>query len=134
MSGNPNWTKGISGNPTGRTKAQSDAAKVLARMIQEKTREGAALVDFALAVLTHNDINASTNMAVHGLAVVTTRDKIDVLHWLADRGYGKALQVLDIAAEGGVLPALVLTSKSDEDLDAAERVLRESGAGTPDDG
>lgn len=134
MSGNPNWVKGVSGNPSGRTKAQSDAAKQLARMIQEKTRDGAALVEFALAVLTHNDINAATNAAVHGLAAVTARDKIDVLQWLADRGYGKALQVLDIAAEVGTLPALVLTAKSDADLEAAERVLRASGAGELGDG
>jgi hypothetical protein len=120
------WKDGQSGNRAGYSKAKSDAAKQLARMIQEETRSGAELLEFALAVYRHNPMSSSKALEVHGLTEVTLDDKKWAHGWLSDRGFGKALQVIEVAGEGESMPAIVLTAKTDAELDAAERVLAES--------
>lgn len=137
MAGNPGWKRGgPSPNPSGRTKAQSDAARALARRIQEETRDGDELLEFALRVyrFVPGGPNAETDRAVHGLVEVELEDKKWAHGWLTDRGFGKALQVIDFAGEGTIEPALPIPDTvSDADLDAAERVLEETLAQRPAD-
>lgn len=127
---NPNWTKGTSGNPAGTSRRQQSAARALAMRIQQETRDGAEVVDFALAVLRHGGVNAASGTAMNGLTEVTLTDKRWAADYLTDRGWGKAPQTIEIQTEGEPMPAIVLRGVTDDDLDAAERVLREGlGAG-----
>jgi hypothetical protein len=127
---NPNWTKGTSGNPAGTSRRQQSAARALAMRIQAETRDGAEVVDFALAVLRAGSPTAGSGPAMHGLTEVTTADKRWAVDYLTDRGWGKAPQTIEIQTEGESMPAIVLRGVTDDDLDAAERVLREGlGAG-----
>ena len=125
MAGNPSWKKGgASPNPSGRTKAQSDAARALARMIQAETRDGAELMDFVLAMFRHGPITAATNAAVHGFTEVSLDDKKWAVIWLANRGFGREQQFIDFTGDGTPQPAIAIPADvTDDDLDAMERVL-----------
>jgi hypothetical protein len=128
---NPNWTKGTSGNPAGTSRRQQSAARALAMRIQQETRDGAEVVDFALAVLRHGGVNQGSGAAMHGLGEVTLTDKRWAADYLTDRGWGKAPQTIEIQTEGEPMPAIVLRGVTDDDLDAAERVLREGLGAEP---
>ena len=128
---NPNWTKGTSGNPAGTSRRQQSAARALAMRIQQETRDGAEVVDFALAVLRHGGVNAASGPTMHGLTEVTLTDKRWAADYLTDRGWGKAPQTIEIQTEGEPMPAIVLRGVTDDDLDAAERVLREGLGADP---
>lgn len=125
---------GQSGNPGGRAKVKTDAARALARRIQEETRDGDELVEFVLGLYRYNDINAGTFHAVHGVCTVTLEDKKWAHAWLSDRGYGRPLQTIDLTGDGEPLPAIrIPVDMTPADLDAAERALL-AALGDGDDG
>lgn len=79
--GNPAWVKGVSGNPGGRPPG-------LAELVREQTGEGAELIDFMLRVLRGKR--------------QPMRLRMEAAAWLADRGFGKALQQMELTgADGG---------------------------------
>jgi hypothetical protein len=107
---------GVSGNPGGRPKG-------LSRRVRELVGEnGEAIAEYMLSVM--NDERART------------ADRLEAGKWLADRGFGRALQALDI--DVNQYPVVDLTKVSTEDLDALlgiferyepdARELAESGA------
>ena len=133
MSGNP-YKPGQSGNPGGRPKAQTDAAKQLARMIQAELRGGAELLEFAVAVYRHPvgavDVAADLKSggALHGLAQITADDKKWAHEWLGERGFGKPLQSIDLTGEVQPMAASdlgTLGGLTDAELDAADKVYAE---------
>lgn len=126
MAGNPNWKAGVSGNPAGTSRKQQTAARELALYIKQETRDGKEVVDFALAVLRHGGPSAASGPAMNGLTEVTTADKRWAAEFLTDRTFGKAPQTIEFIAEGPPVPAIVLTGMTPDDLDAAERVLRDA--------
>jgi hypothetical protein len=71
---------GKSGNPGGRPKG-------LSGLVREQTKDGAELVAFHLRVLRGRK--------------QPTRYRLEAAAWLADRGFGKALQHLDIGGTPG---------------------------------
>lgn len=130
MAGNPNWKPGSSGNPAGTSRKQQNAARELALYIKQETRDGKEVVDFALAVLRSGGPNAASGPAMHGLTDVTLADKRWAAEFVTERMLGKAPAVIEFVAEGPPVPAIVLSGVTSDDLDAAERVLREGlGAG-----
>lgn len=133
MSGNPAWKPGQSGNPTGTSRGQRAIARSIALHIQEETRDLREVTDFALAVLRWNPTNQGSFEAVYGPIVITTIDKRWAAELILERGAGRPLQTIEMTVDGPAPPALVLSAVTDADLDAAERVLRESGAGGPGD-
>jgi hypothetical protein len=75
---------GESGNVGGRPKG-------FGALIREQTRDGAELVDFALSIL-------------RGKRGAKLDQRLDALCWLADRGWGKAIQSTEITgANGGAI-------------------------------
>jgi len=82
---------GQSGNPGGRPRG-------LAGRIREATREGADLVTFAMRVL---------NGETRG---VTMRDRLEALYWLADRGWGKPVQSVELSGTQELVPPAIALS------------------------
>lgn len=78
------YLPGQSGNPGGASKG----FKGMAAYIRKKTRDGEELADFALGVF-RNEGNAYKHV-----------DRWAALQWLADRGFGKAVNTL-IEIAGG---------------------------------
>lgn len=87
---------GVSGNPGGRPRG-------LGRRVRELVGDdGDAIVQFVIAVM----IDESER----------TRDRLDAAKWLADRGFGRATQELDIDISARP-PWIDLDKLSEEDLD-----------------
>jgi hypothetical protein len=101
---------GQSGNPGGRPKG-------LARRVRELVGDdGNAIAQFMFSTM----MDPTARMA----------DRLDAGRWLADRGFGRAVQALDVGV--GQLPALDLNALSTEDLESmleiVERYAPEGGA------
>jgi uncharacterized protein DUF5681 len=93
---------GVSGNPGGRPKG-------LSRRVRELVGEnGEAIAEYVHSVM--NDDRART------------ADRLEAAKWLADRGFGKALQALEIDVHQ-YPPVLDVTEFSAEDLDAMLAIL-----------
>lgn len=90
----------------------------VAKMILEQTRDGAELVEFFLRTLRDDDM--------------PHRDRVDAAQWLADRGLGKPLVSVDLAAEIGVtdgpLQSVDLSKLSIEALQVLDEALAEAEA------
>ena len=76
---------GESGNPGGRPKG-------LASLVREKTRDGEELVAFMLKVLRGKQ---RVNGNAPSLAL-----RMEAAAWLADRGFGKAVQQMELSGPG----------------------------------
>lgn len=76
------FQKGKSGNPGGRPRG----ALEMARMIREQTHDGADLVKHALKVWRDKK--------------ATPKDRQWAHEWLCDRGFGKAVQSVDVGFDG----------------------------------
>ena len=101
---------GQSGNPGGRPKG-------LARRVRELVGDdGHAIAEFMYTVMMD--------------ATARTADRLDAGRWLADRGFGRAVQAFDVGV--GYLPALDLGSLSKDDLETmleiVERNVPDGGA------
>lgn len=88
---NGRFLPGNNANPGGRPKG-------FAAMIREQTGGGKELVDFALKILRSR--------------LEDTRVRLQAMEWLADRGFGKAVQSHEVTGEGG--GAVVFTLKLGE--------------------
>lgn len=92
---------GVSGNPGGRPKA-------LARRVRELVGDsGELIVGYMLDVLRDDSVR--------------TADRLEAAKWLADRGFGKAVQAVEI--EVAPQPSLDLTMYSTEDLETMIAIL-----------
>ena len=77
----PRWKKGESGNPAGRPKRNRE----ITLYISEKTDEGRALVDQLCEMAVSSKVNP--------------RDRIRAIEMLLDRGFGKAVQPIEVGGE-----------------------------------
>lgn len=73
------FLKGTSGNPLGKPKGGAG----LAERCRKATRDGATLVRLMVGIITGDEPTA------------TVADKIKAATWLADRAFGKPLQVIE---------------------------------------
>jgi hypothetical protein len=93
---------GVSGNPGGRPKG-------LSRRVRELVGDdGQAIAEYMFRVLSDE--------------TQRTADRMEAAKWLADRGFGKPLQALDIDVNAGY--AFDISDLSTPDLEAIADVLR----------
>ena len=88
------WKAGMSPNPGGRPKG-------VVALVREQTRDGAELVDFMVRVMRSKR---------HPL-----RYRLEAVAWLADRGFGKALQQMELSGPGAE-PLVIRVEYPDPDL------------------
>lgn len=94
--GNPSWLPGVSGNPGGRPKG-------LTTLVREQTRDGAELVEFMLRLLRGKR--------------QPLRYRLEAAAWLADRGFGKAVQQVELGGPNAE-PLTIRIEYADETGDA----------------
>lgn len=102
------FTKGQSGNPGGRPKG-------FGNYIREKTQDGKEIVDFFLSVFRGEEI-------AHKKPKLP--DRVNAGTWLADRGFGKPAQTVELSGPDGEPIKTDLSNLSTDDL----IVLRELAA------
>ena len=90
------FAPGMSGNPGGRPKG-------LSSLIRDQTREGAELVAFHLRILRGRK--------------QPLRYRLEAAAWLADRGFGKALQQMELSGPGAE-PLTIRIEYAADTLDA----------------
>jgi hypothetical protein len=82
---------GVSGNPGGRPKG-------LMAYAREKTLDGRELVDFAYSVFKGEKIKVTLRTmagAVEAEVIPSPEQRFEMLHFLADRAFGKPAQKID---------------------------------------
>ena len=107
------FVKGVSGNLGGRPKG-------LSQYVREQTGDGKMLVDKVLHLLRHP----------RGKGIAAQKFQLECIQWLADRGFGKAMQSVE---HRGMMvhPWEVFRDMSTEDLRTlveAGRALRDAKA------
>lgn len=93
---------GQSGNPSGRPKGTQG----LAAEIRARTGDGRELIDFAMRVFRDSEEDIATRW--------------QALQWLADRGWGKAMQIIELVTPA---PTLDLSQLSDAQLEQLQRLI-----------
>lgn len=100
------WKPGQSGNPGGRPKG-------LASLVREETKDGKELVEVMLKIVrgeltsteTYLDKKGQPHEVVHEPA---PRDKIEAVKWLADRGFGKVMESIEVTSPDGLYQSVVI--------------------------
>jgi hypothetical protein len=114
IGGNPNWTVGVSGNPTGRGSAMT----AMAREIRRRTGEGDELLNFWFNVFRGAAIPRAVQTK-HGPRykphVPELRHRMEAAAWLADRGWGKARETLELQGDAKLNRLEIMRHLMDEE-------------------
>lgn len=95
-------------NRSGPRNAQP-AGRVLARRIQELTKDGEELAQFAIRIFRAATATAKKRLEDEIGIEITDRIRLDMFEWLTIRGFGMPLQAVEITVEDD-------RTLSDEDL------------------
>lgn len=101
---------GRSGNPAGRPPGGAG----LAAYIREQTKDGVELVALHLDVLrgtAEGDVMTEGGVRSIGPSI---KDRQASAAWLADRGFGKAAEQLEVSGEGGLVVRVITLSGGED--------------------
>jgi len=119
---------GRAANPKGLNGKQ----KGLAALVRRSTKQGKELVGFMLTVARGGHVRVSvTTMAGLVLDVdrrATVADRIEAVKWLADRGWGKAKEVIALEGEVRVPVQIVLLGEGGDPLARPQERILEARA------
>lgn len=116
----------MSGNPGGRPKG-------IASYVRSKTRDGEQIVKFMLDVFHGKAIKAARKSRATGDRIVldvvpTLTERIEAAHWLAERGFGKAVQAMEVSGpEGSPIEYRALAESIESRID---RLIASADAGS----
>lgn len=120
------FPKGTSPNPGGRPKA----AIAMAKLIRDSTRDGAEVVEFMLAVLRGDgEIGPPEDRRPLPSDLKDGKSRRWAAEQLLDRGFGKAPQTIEIAAQG---EAVAMPDMSGLPLEELRRIAAGEDAGGDD--
>src|SRR5262245_30801464 len=125
----PRWKPGESGNPSG-----SSAAVRLAKLVRVETKRGRELVDFMLAVMRGERITAAGADRRAKGKIANLAQRVSAAEWLADRGYGRARELVEISGDVVSSQAerlAMLRRLSPEDRELIRATLAKASAGPP---
>jgi hypothetical protein len=123
------WGPGQSGNPRG----GAVTLLHLATRVRQATDDGQSLLDFYLAVLRGEPIPVPGRRSPH---LPTLDQRMAAASWLADRGWGRAKEVVELVEESSTEHRLaVLRQLSDDERTTLRTILtaaleRAAAAGT----
>jgi hypothetical protein len=112
---------GRSGNPTG----LNGRRKALAALVRESTDNGRLLVRLMCRIVRggKSKISLTANGKAHeSLVRPSISDRIEAIRWLADRGWGKARDIVDIDGETRRPFQIVLMGPHRDPLEEPEAV------------
>ena len=75
------------------------AHRAMSRYIQDETNNGEELARFALEILRCRRSDKADLAERFGLDEITDALKMELFNWLADRGFGKPMQAIDITID-----------------------------------
>lgn len=95
------YKPGENGNKGGRPKG-------FAALIREKTKDGLELVELSLQVMRGElTVTRYTLEGESYEASPSVKDRLQAMEWLADRGFGKAIETMRVEGEGADLVATI---------------------------
>ena len=111
------FVKGEVANPGGRPKG-------LASYVRDATGDGKRAVDIAIAIML-----GDTTVTQDKHMRISPELQLDAVKWLVDRGWGKAVNPIEITGlDGGPIQRLDLTVLAATDLEHLEAILSRSAA------
>ncbi len=90
--GSGRFIKGVSGNPGGRPQG-------LAEKVRKATKDGSLIISLMVRVTQGKTVGGQKPKI---------QDRLDAARWLADRGFGKAVQVMEHGGVGGGAPEAIV--------------------------
>lgn len=102
------FVKGQSGNPGGRPRGAAE----MARLIRKATNDGASLVKHAVKVWRDPKASERSRAWAH--------------EWLTDRGFGRAVQSVDLNVGGEIEVSVPFADLTDEELRLLAKVDRKA--------
>jgi hypothetical protein len=110
------WQRGVSANPSGRT----PMALSLAQLARDKTRNGEELLEFFAGVMRGEPMKRPQGLRPQW---PSPELRLHAAEWLADRGWGRAKEIIELRDDVTHDRARAFTRLSEEDRTALRAIL-----------
>jgi hypothetical protein len=99
---------------------------MLARLARSKTQDGLDLIEFAIRVMKgeekEREVRITTDTKGRKKSITvdvppSLEDRMDAMKWLADRGWGKAVESVEIKDDTAPVPGTIPAKELEEGLE-----------------